>query len=70
MKKENWSYSQEFRHQCDVRYLLKVRTEQGLVNFREWVVKTGLSKRWHQVSEDFNDQWKKGNRGADSDWRK
>jgi hypothetical protein len=69
VKKENWLNSEEFKHQCDVRYLLKVRHEQGLVNFREWVVKTGLSKRWHLVSKDFNDQWKKGNRGSLSDWR-
>ena len=45
-------------------------SEQGLQNFREWVVKIGLPKRWDLISEDFNDQWKKGNRGKKGDWRK
>lgn len=70
MKNENWSHSEEYRHQCEIRYVLKARQEQGLQNFREWVVKIGLSKRWHLISNDFNYQWKKGNRGAVNDWRK
>ena len=70
MKNENLSNSEEYRHQCEIRHVLKARQEQGLQNFREWVVKTGLSKRWNLISKDFNDQWKKGNRGAVGDWRK
>ena len=70
VKNASWLLSAEYRHQCEIRFVLKARQEQGLQNFREWVVKTGLSKRWHLISQDFNDQWKKGNRGAVGDWRK
>ena len=70
MKNENWSHSEEYRHQCEVRYVLKARQEHGLQSFRLWVEKIGLSKRWHLISQDFNEQWKKGNRGAKDDWRK
>ena len=69
VKNENWLYSKEFRHQCEVRFALKARQEQGLQNFRKWVVETGLYKRWHLIEKDFNAQWRKGNRGNVGDWR-
>jgi hypothetical protein len=69
VKNENWRFSEEFKHQCGVRHILKARQEQGLRNFREWVVKTGLYKRWHLYEKDFNAQWRKGNRGKTGDWR-
>jgi len=70
VKNENWLYSEEFRHQCEVRFALKARQEQGLQNFRKWVVETGLYKRWHLIEKDFNAQWRKGNRGNVGEWRK
>jgi len=70
VKNENWSHSEEYRHQCDVRYALKARKEHGLQGFRKWVAETGLFKRWHLIEKDFNDQWRKGNRGNTNDWRK
>ena len=69
VKSENWLYSVEYIHQCGIRYLLKVRQEQGLQNFRKWVAKTGLYKKWHFYEKDFNAQWRKGNRGKTNDWR-
>lgn len=69
VKNENWLYSEEYRHQCDVRFVLKVRQEQGLQNFRKYVAESGLYKRWHKIEKDFNDQWRKGNRGSTNDWR-
>ena len=60
----------EFRHKCEVRFVLKARQEQGLTNFRKWVADTGLYKRWHLIEKDFNEQWRKGNRGKLGDWRK
>lgn len=60
---------EEYRHQCDVRFALKAREEQGLQNFRKWVAESGLYKRWHKIEKDFNAQWRKGNRGNTNDWR-
>jgi len=70
VKSENWLYSEEYRHQCDVRWLLKVRLEQGLHGFRRYVEVSGLYKRWPKVEKDFNAQWRKGNRGNNNDWKK
>ena len=70
MKNENWLYSETYKHQCGIRFVLKARQEHGLQEFRKWVEATGLYKRWHLIEKDFNAQWRKGNRGKEGDWRK
>lgn len=69
VKNENWLFSEEYRHQCDVRFALKARAEHGLTAFRKWVEVTGLYKRWQKIEKDFNAQWRKGNRGNKNDWK-
>ena len=26
-------------------------------------------RKWTKIEKDFNDQWRKGNRGSTNDWR-
>jgi hypothetical protein len=55
---------EEFRHQCEVRHLLKYRHEYGLTAIRKLLSQPGYSKRLHQLHIDMADQWRKGNRGT------
>ena len=66
------TYSQEWRHQCLVRRLIRLRLEnreQTLVELN------GDGKRWlgyktksPQVYEDVLQQWRRGNRGNPGEW--
>jgi hypothetical protein len=58
-----------FKHQCSVRYLLKLRAELGLNKFRVYVCSDAMENLWNKLADDFVYQWHKGNRGEDGDWR-
>ena len=60
---------EEYRHQCEVRYWIKIRKEKGLQEFRRLVQTHGLDSRRSSVMRDLQDQWLKGNRGEKGDWR-
>lgn len=53
-----------FRHQFEVRYLLKYRHENGLTAIRLLLAKPGYAKRIAKLQIDMTDQWHKGNRGT------
>ena len=60
--------SEEFRHQCEVRYVLKLRLKgrQQMLNYLEEV------KKWRnpdKLEKDSREQWNKNNRGNEGDWR-
>ena len=60
--------SEEFRHQCEVRYVLKLRLKgrQPMLDYFEEV------KKWRstdKLEKDAREQWNKGNRGVHEDWR-
>jgi hypothetical protein len=41
----------------------------GLKKFREYVGKSNVEKIWNRLSDDFIDQWHKGNRGNHGEWK-
>ena len=60
--------SEEFRHQCEVRYVLQLRVKgrQQMLNYLEEV------KKWRstdKLEKDAREQWNKNNRGNEGDWR-
>ena len=63
------SYDEEYRHQCEVRQLLKWRKEWGLQRFQGYLQATGFSSRIAKLRTDIADQWSKGNRGEEGLWK-
>lgn len=57
------------RHQCEVRQLLKWRTERGLQWFREYISTYGFGGRKAKLLGDVAEQWKLGNRGEKGIWK-
>ena len=57
---------QEHKHRCAVRLLYKWREEWGLAKFREYLSNYKLDS---QLLTDFADQWTKGNKGNQGEWR-
>jgi hypothetical protein len=60
--------SEEYRHQCEVRYVLMLRVQgrQKMLDYFDDV------KKWRsteKIEKDARDQWNKGNRGIHGDWR-
>ena len=55
---------EEFRHQCEVRYLLKYRHQNGLRAIRQLLANPAYKKRLIKLQKDMADQWRKGNRGT------
>ena len=66
---KDFKSSEEYRHQCEVRWLLRFRNEQGLQRFREYLRSPGFGARLTRILHDVSEQWKKGNRGRLGDWR-
>lgn len=61
------TWSEEFRHQCLVRHIIKWRLKdrQSALKFlNDWEVKKG-----NQLRNDVMEQWSLGNRGDHFDWR-
>ena len=63
--------SEEYRHQCEVRYVLQWRTADRNVamNYISDVRRKRGDADADRLEEDCKDQWSKGNRGAKGDWR-
>jgi hypothetical protein len=60
---------EEHRHQCEVRYWIKLRKEKGLQEFRRIISTYELGSRRPSVMRDIQDQYIKGNTGKEKDWR-
>ncbi|MFV0679246.1 MAG: hypothetical protein ACK5NW_02935 [Ottowia sp.] len=58
--------TQRLLHQCLVRQILEWRALRGLDWMRGYI--KGWAA-WPKIKDDFADQWAKGNRGAEGDWR-
>lgn len=64
--------SEEFKHQCLVRSIIRRRVEnrdqahKDLYGDGKW---PGWFKKNPRVAEDVLRQWKLGNRGEQGDWR-
>jgi len=63
--------SEEWRHQCEVRYVLRlrVRSQAGAYDFLEKVKEKRGLNAYNRLKNDCADQWAKGNRGEHGDWR-
>jgi hypothetical protein len=62
------TWSEEYRHQCEVRYVLQLRVKgrQQMLDYFEEV------KKWRKpdkLEKDAREQWNKGNRGKEGDWK-
>lgn len=59
------------RHRCEVRYVLKVRVKhrQEMVDYLEKVKKERGEVAYKKLEQDSREQWSKGNRGSQGDWR-
>lgn len=62
-------FDETYRHQCEVRYWIKLRKEKGLQEFRRLISTHGLGDRRPSVMRDIQDQYIKGNTGNKGDWR-
>ena len=58
-----------YRHQCEVRQLLKWRAEKGLAWFREYISANRFGGRKAKLLGDVAEQWKLGNRGEKGQWK-
>lgn len=60
---------EEYRHQCEVRTLIRERIEFGDGHLLKFLNNKHVEKRRDRLEYDIQDQWKKGNRGTHGDWR-
>lgn len=63
--------SEEYRHQCEVRALLRWRCELGksfVLDFLSKVEKKRGQVAAMQLEKDVRDQWALGNRGQHDQW--
>ena len=56
----------DHKHKCAVRQLCKWRAEWGLAKFREYLSKHKIDSN---LLKDFADQWTKGNKGNQGEWK-
>jgi hypothetical protein len=61
---------EQYRHQCEVRYWIKLRKEEGLQEFRRLISTHRLGDRRPSVMRDIQDQYIKGSRGEIGRWEK
>ena len=66
-----FTWTQEYRHQCEVRTVIRWRIEDRnrALNYMEEVKKKRGKEAGEMLERDVRDQWTKGNRGKEGDWR-
>ena len=64
-------FFEEERHRCEVRQVLKWRAQDRnkAVDYIELVRKKRGDKFATALHKDASDQWSKGNRGLQGDWK-
>jgi len=62
------SNSEEFRHQCEVRYVLQLRLK-GRQPILDYFAEVKKKRSIDDLEKDAREQWNKGNRGNEGDWR-
>lgn len=64
------TYSEEYRHQCEVRQILRWRTEDRnkAISHIERVREQRGELAAKQLENDARSQWNKGNRGNKGEW--
>lgn len=64
--------SEQFRHRCEVRQVLRWRSEHGSGWVHDWLATVDKARgaaAAEQLRSDAAQQWRAGNRGAPGDWR-
>jgi hypothetical protein len=66
-----FTWTEEYRHQCEVRTVIRWRREDRsrALNYLEEVKKKRGKEAGERLENDVRDQWIKGNRGQEGDWR-
>ena len=62
------TWTQEFRHQCEVRHVLKLRM-LGRQPMLDYFAEVKKKRSTDDLEKDAREQWNKGNRGVHEDWR-
>lgn len=65
----NDTWSEQHRHQCEVRWCLSQRALRGVNWLREYLAKDVVKPRKLNLERDILDQWTKGNRGHNGEWK-
>ena len=60
--------SEDFRHQCEVRYVLQLRVK-GRQPMLDYFTEVKKKRSTDNLEKDAREQWNKGNRGNEGDWR-
>lgn len=61
-------YSEEYRHRCEVRELIRMRVLYGREWLRQYLMDKRVSARAERLSKDIWQQWTLGNRGEEGNW--
>lgn len=67
----NFHSSEEYRHQCEVRQVLRWRAENRdkAVSYLQLVRRKRGDAKADKLERDTKEQWAKGSRGIKGDWR-
>jgi len=71
MPQEPYTHSEQFRHRCEVRWLLAKRTQLGTAGqawLKGYLQKPAVQHRRKQLEDDLFTQWQGGNRGEKGVW--
>lgn len=60
--------SEEYRHRCEVRELIRAIPLRGREWVRDYLASKPVAGRAERLKKDLNDQIKKGNRGVEGTW--
>ena len=66
---EGLQAAEEHRHRCEVRQILKWRSDRGSAWVHAWLDDLGKKRPVARIRRDCAEQWGKGNRGEWGDWR-
>jgi hypothetical protein len=66
-----FTWTEEYRHQCEVRTVIRWRRDDRsrALNYLEDVRKKRGKEAGDRLENDVRDQWAKGNRGQEGDWK-
>ena len=62
------TWTQEYRHQCEVRYVLQLRVK-GRQPMLDYFAEVKKKRSSDDLEKDAREQWNKGNRGNEGEWR-
>lgn len=61
--------SEQHRHRCEVRFLIRAARERGREWVRQYIDSKPVAGRRERLRADLNTQIKAGNRGQEGEWK-